>query len=81
MSDAARAPSVKVRVIVEEPFWLSAGDMLTRQLGAVPDIVIFPDGIKVVLDDDAVIAVQARVVSRSLMLTTTPVNTVSSLVI
>ena len=81
MSDAARAPSVKVRVIVEEPFWLSAGDMLTRQLGPVPDIVIFPDGISVVLEDDAVIAVQARVVSRSLILTTIPVNTVSSLVI
>ena len=66
---------------MEEPFWFKAGDMLTRQLGAVPDIVIFPDGINVVLEDDAVMAVQASADSASFMETATPVKAVSSLVI
>ena len=66
--------------MVEEPFWLSAGDMLIRQLGAVPDIVIFPDGIKVVLEDVALTAAQERADSKSPMTTATPVKDVSSLV-
>ena len=81
MSVAVREPSVTVTVMVEEPIWFKDGDILTRQLGAVPDIVMFPDGIIVVLEDVAVMAEQANAESASVILTATPLRTVSSEVV
>ena len=67
--------------MVEEPIWFKDGDILTRQLGAVPDIVIFPDGISVVLEDVAVMAEHANAESGSVILTATPLRAVSSEVV
>ena len=54
---SVRAPSETITVMVEVPFWLSAGDRERLQFGAVPDFVMFPLGRSVVLDDVTVIEV------------------------
>jgi len=79
VSCAEAVPSVTVNVTTLVPFWFAAGFILTVQFGAVPQIVIFPFGNKVVFEELADNAVaQIKVVSTSLIVTATLFNAVSS---
>ena len=55
--------------------------MLTRQLGAVPEIVTLAEGITVLLEEVAVMAEQANAESESVILAATPLRAVSSEVV